>query len=330
MRWHTDLRARPEASDPWELCEAIARDHARTFFLASRFLPRHQRRAALAAYAYCRIADDLVDRATDRPPNEIDEALARWEDELIFPRHPVAIAFAQARRDFAIPIQPVRDLLTGIRMDLTGTRFATWSALYTYAYHVAGTVGLIIAPILGCTDRQALHHAAELGIAMQLTNILRDIGEDAQRGRLYLPLDEIAAFGCDPDGILLGKPGERFPELLAFQAKRARALYASAEQGLRALPPRGRLTALVASRLYAEILSEIEAIKYRVYQERAYVSTGRKVRAMPRIVVSFVRITFPSRAPHHAGKSGMPPSGWSPSSDGRWGAPSPWQGPPHE
>lgn len=294
------MSRRPEADafapDPWALCEAIAREHGRTFYLASRFLADHRRRAILAAYAYCRIADDLVDRSSGQHPGVITEALARWEDELIAPRHPVAVAFAHARRSFNIPIQPVRDLLTGIRMDLAGTRFATWAALYTYSYHVAGTIGLIVAPILGCTDRRALRHAAELGIAMQLTNILRDIGEDARRGRLYLPLDEIAAFGCDPDGILQGQPGGRFTELLALQAQRARALYASAEGGLRSLPPRGRFTALVASLLYAEILTELESANYPVYERRVYVPARHKLRAMPGVLTAFVRLTLPSRS----------------------------------
>ncbi|GIW03985.1 MAG: squalene synthase [Thermomicrobiales bacterium] len=283
------------AADPWELCEAIAREHARTFYLASRFLPRHRRRAILAAYAYCRIADDLVDCSSDYHPALVSEALARWEDELMMPRHPVAVAFAHARRVFGVPIEPVRDLFTGIRMDLAGTRFATWSALYTYSYHVAGTIGMIVAPILGCNDPTALRYAAELGIAMQLTNILRDIGEDAQRGRVYLPLDELAAFGCDVEGMLRGQPGGQFFDLLTLQAQRARALYASAERGLRALPPRSRFTALVASRLYAEILTELERANFPVFQVRAFVSPGRKVMAMPGILASFVKLARPQR-----------------------------------
>ncbi|HEY8446590.1 MAG TPA: phytoene/squalene synthase family protein [Thermomicrobiales bacterium] len=296
MQRHTDGDHPAIADDPWAVCEAIAREHGRTFFLASRFLPRRRRRAILAAYAYCRIADDLVDRSETQSPAAITAALAQWEDELIAPRHPVAIAFAHARKEFDIPVEPVRDLLTGIRMDLAGTRFADWPALYTYAYHVAGTIGVIVAPILGCSDRRAIPMAAELGIAMQLTNILRDIGDDARHGRLYLPLDEIAAFGCDPDGIMRGQPGGRFNELLALQARRARALYASAERGLRALPPRSRLTALVASRLYSEILTELERTNYPVFDTRAYVCASRKLRAAPSILASFARLTLPGRS----------------------------------
>ena len=144
--------------------------------LASRCLPPARRRGVLAAYAYCRIADDIVDAVATRGSDASAAALASWEAQLETPRHPVAIAFANARAVFSVPEQPVHDLLIGIRMDLTTTRYETWPDLRSYCYHVAGTVGLMVAPILGCRDTRALSHAAMLGMAMQLTNILRDVG----------------------------------------------------------------------------------------------------------------------------------------------------------
>jgi phytoene synthase len=270
-------------------CEEIARNHGRTFYLASRCLSPARRRAVLATYAFCRIADDIVDASPATGQDSAAAALARWQGQVERPDDPVAVAFAETRFRYAIPVQPVHDLLAGMRMDLAETRYATWADLRRYCYHVAGTVGLMVAPILGCRDPDALAHAANLGIAMQLTNILRDVGEDAQRGRLYLPLDEVAAFGCDPEAILAGRPGHRFPDLIAFQIDRARALYADARRGYRALAPSGRLTTIAASNLYAGILTEIEALDYDVLRMRAHVSPGRKLCALPGIVATFLR-----------------------------------------
>jgi len=275
----------------WARCQAIAREHGRSFYLACRCLPAPRRRAVLATYAYCRIADDIVDHAQARGPTAAAAALADWEAQLISPDDPVAVAFAATRKQFSVPIEPVRDLLDGIRMDLTTTRYATWDELRTYCYRVAGTVGLMVAPILGCRETWALDHAAALGIAMQLTNILRDVAEDARLGRLYLPLDEIIAFGCDPEAILAGRPGPRFPELMAFEVARARALYAHALLGVPALAPSGRFATLAASRLYAGILRRIELMEYDVFRTRAHVSSPRKLGTLATVGVTFVRMT---------------------------------------
>jgi 15-cis-phytoene synthase len=280
-------------SADWKRCEETARQHGRTFFLASRFLPPDRRRAILATYAFCRTADDIVDRAPQSGLDGCAIALRQWEDEITNPRDPIAVAFSDARSQFGIPSEAVHDLFTGIRMDLDRTRYATWNDLREYCYFVAGTVGVMVAPILGCREPAALTHAADLGIAMQLTNILRDVAEDADRGRLYLPLDEIADFGCDPDSILAGRPGHRFPALIAFQIRRARDLYASAERGVETLVPSGRLATLAASRLYAGILSEIEDAGYDVFCGRAYVSHSRKAMAMPGIAAAVVRLSIP-------------------------------------
>jgi phytoene synthase len=148
-----------------------------------------------------------------------------------------------------------------------------------------------VAPILGCRDAKALRHAAELGIAMQLTNILRDVVEDAQMGRIYLPLDEIEAFGCDADAILAGQPGGRFRELMAFQIDRARSLYASALRGVYALSPSGRFTTLAATKLYSGIFWEIEALDYDVYRMRAHVPAARKLRSMAVASTDFLRMS---------------------------------------
>lgn len=275
----------------WQACEAIASRQGRSFYLASRFLPPARKRAVLATYAWCRITDDIVDRAPVPGDEATAQALDAWEAELAAPEHPVARAFAAAREQFNVPVGPAHDLLTGVRMDLTPGTYATWDELRTYCFHVAGTVGLLVAPILGNDDPGADRHAADLGIAMQLTNILRDVAEDAAMGRLYLPLDEIAAFGGDPDAILAGMPCRGFRDLMAFQVARARGIYRDALAGVPALIPSGRLATLAAARLYAGILDEIEAMDHDVFQGRAFVPTSRKARLLAGASASVARMS---------------------------------------
>ncbi len=269
----------PTGSEPqeWTVCRDVARTHGRSFYLASRMLGRERRRAIHAAYAYCRIADDIVDRADgDRAATE--RALDAWEAQIERPEHPIARAFARSRADYDIPKRPVYELFDGMRADLRITRYENWADLRGYCYQAAGTVGLIVAPILGCADARALPRAAELGIAMQLTNILRDVGEDGHMGRLYLPLDELERFGVCSERLLEGRSGPEFAQLMRFQVDRARALYRSALAGVPALSPAGRVTTLLAAGLYAGILDEIERSEFDVLQRRAVVSRTSKGR----------------------------------------------------
>lgn len=279
----------------WQACEAIASSHGRSFYLASRLLSPSRKRGATATYAWCRITDDIVDRAAERGVEATREAVDAWEAELVDPNHSVALAFAVVREQFGVPSSPAHDLITGVRMDIVPGTYATWEELRTYCFHVAGTVGLLVAPILGCDDPDATRYAVELGIAMQLTNILRDVAEDAAMGRLYLPLDEIEAFGCDPEAILAGMPGPRFPELMAFQVDRARGLYRQALKGVPALVPSGRLATLAAARLYAGILDEIEAMDHDVFRGRAFVPASRKARLLAGASASVALMSMSSR-----------------------------------
>lgn len=272
----------------WRLCSAITREHGRTFYLASHFQTPARRRALHAIYAYCRIADDIVDRAASR--HEAASLLAAWEAQLDAPTHPVACTFAATREIYGIPVEPARDLIAGIRSDLQPETFVTWEDLRGYCYRVAGTVGLLTAPVLGCSRASALPCAVDLGIAMQLTNILRDVGEDARQQRVYLPSADLEAFGCTPESLLAGRPVGRFRELMAFEIARARSLYASARPGIAALSPAGQMTALAASRLYASILTRIEELDYDVFSTRATVHTRRKLGALPAVALDFARI----------------------------------------
>lgn len=279
---------------------AIARDqlrlHARTFFFGSRFLSPARRNAVTAAYAYCRVADDLVDGAAAETSAETAAALDDWERELFDPKHPIAIAFAVARRRYDIPLQPVLDLLDGMRQDLMPEWFTTWDDLGAYCYRVAGTVGLIAAPIFGCASDDALPHAVDLGIAMQLTNILRDVAEDAALGRMYLPLDDLARFGVTPERLLAGDPDGDITELMRFEIARARAYYRSGRQGIPALCPSGRLTTIAISHLYSRILERIEAQGCDPFFGRAHLTTRRKLRAMPAITADFLWLQVSSMA----------------------------------
>ena len=284
----------PAARPNWAACEAVVREYGRTFFFASRFLPSDRRRATYAAYAFCRIADDIVDRAPATGLAAAARALDAWEAELDAPTHPVAVAFAAARARYGVPAAPARDLLEGVRMDLAPRRYATWEELRVYCYRVAGTVGLIAAPILGCDDDAALASAVDLGVAMQLTNILRDVAEDAAMGRLYLPLDDLATYGCDPEAILGGRASGNLPGLVAFEIARARALYDSGRAGVPALCPAGQWTALASAHLYGKILHRIEEQGHDVFAGRAHVPTRRKLRAMPTVAAAFVGLYLPS------------------------------------
>lgn len=292
-----DLAAAPSRNSvlpDWNECARITRTHGRTFYFASLFLPPRRRRSIHSAYAFCRIADDIVDLAPTSGRETAAAALDAWEREIDTPTHPVSVAFQQARQTYGIPDLPVRDLMLGVRSDLDHHLFETWADLYLYSYHVAGTIGLISAPVLGCTDDAALPYAVNLGIAMQLTNIVRDVAEDAAMGRLYLPLEDLVAFGVDPESVLAGHPNGRFKELIAFEVERARGLYNEADIGIRSLIAPGKFTTLASSRLYAAILDAVEKQGCDPFKGRAAVPTSRKLLRVPSIYVDYFRLYLPA------------------------------------
>ncbi len=280
----------PSAEPDWQPSWDLLREHARTFSFGSRFLAIDRRNAIASAYAYCRIADDIVDQAGEVSPADVAASLDRWEAQLYWPEHPVALAFAVARRRYGIPLEPVLDLLRGMRHDLAPRAYADWDDLREYCYCVAGTIGLIAAPVFGCRDDRALIHAVDLGIAMQLTNILRDVAEDATLGRVYLPHEELARFGIDPVSLLGGAPSGDMPGLMRFQIERARGYYRSGRLGIPALGSSGQLTTIAISRLYSKILDRIEEQDCDPFHGRAHVSTRRKLRAMPLITADFLSL----------------------------------------
>ena len=271
-------------------CREIARRHSKTFYLSSLFLSAEKRRAVWAVYAFCRTADDIVDRIA--PATERLAAVDAWEVQLLAaydgnPVDPIYVALADAAARFDIPVQPALDLLRGARMDITVRRYATYTDLRQYCYLVASTVGLLVMPILGTLSDDAREYGVALGRAMQMTNILRDVGEDALMGRIYLPEEDLQRFGYAEAQLLEGTIDDRFVALMRFQIERVRAMYVEAEPGIALLNPESRYTVRLALHLYRRILNAIELNHYDVFGRRAYVPFRTKMLAA--LLVGFAR-----------------------------------------
>lgn len=265
----------------YQHCEALTARHSRTFYLASGLLPREKRRAVRALYAFCRRSDDIVDCSRDDPR----AALATWREQVLSHNlpsdDPVALAWADTCVRYAIPLSYSEQLIDGVARDLTETRYATFEELSEYCYGVACTVGLMSMHIIGFNDMHAIPHAIKLGVALQLTNILRDVREDLAMGRVYLPQQELAAFGLSADTLATVQPHAAWQAFLSFQIERTRQLYADAWPGIGLLHQDGRLAIAAAARLYQAILDDIEAHDGDVFSRRAHVSAWGKLRRLP-------------------------------------------------
>jgi len=266
-------------------CRRLTRHHARTFYFASHCLPRATRAHAYAVYGFCRWADNGVDDARDRAEATARLAHARDTLDLAYSAEPTIppglLAFRATVRERSIPRHLFDDLLDGMAMDLSIGRYPDFPSLERYCYRVAGVVGLMMTHIFGFRDRRCLPNAVALGIAMQLTNILRDVAEDLGRGRIYLPQDELAAFGVGETQLAEGRVDANFRALIRFQIARARRLYAEAEPGIpHLIGDTSRLTVRLMGRLYAGILDAIERQDGDVFRARAHVPLPRKVRTL--------------------------------------------------
>ncbi len=267
-------------------CQSVTRDHAKSFYFCARFLPRAKRRAIYAVYALCRHVDDLVDGAGDRPERDTRSLLEDWRVRLRDAKtgdHPALVAWCDASRTFGIDASHAEELMEGVLMDLSIRRYETYEDLRLYCYRVASVVGLMTSRIFGYSDERALAHAAELGEAMQLTNICRDVGEDARLGRIYIPLDELDRFGVSEAAIVEGRVDRPFVELMRFQIERARRAYRTAEPGIDMLDPECRFTVRLSSRVYEQILDRIELNGYDVLTRRAFVPLHRKLATVPAV-----------------------------------------------
>ena len=266
------------------VCRRMTRHSAKTFSFASHALPRATRAHAHAVYGFCRWADNGVDDARDLAEASTRLAQARRVLDLAHssdPLPPGLHAFRETIRACAIPRHLFDDLLDGMAMDLTITRYPDFPALERYCYRVAGVVGLMMTHVFGYRDRRCFPHAVALGTAMQLTNILRDVAEDLGRGRIYLPQDEVAAFGVTEAQLAGGIVNDNFRALMRDQIARARRVYAAAEAGISDLVgASSRLTVRLMGRLYAGILTAIERQDYDVFSSRAHVPTAQKLRIL--------------------------------------------------
>jgi phytoene synthase len=271
---------RPTVEAAYEHCENVTRRAASNFYWGFRLLPTDRRRGLTAVYAFCRAADDIA----DEPGVRTDPArlIARWRDELHAayagtPRHPIGIALADAVARFGVPREHFDAVVDGVEMDLQRTRYARWDGdLAEYCYRVASAVGLIAIEIFGYENPSARDYAVNLGLAFQLTNILRDVAEDAARGRIYLPLEDFARFGCAEDDVLAGRCTDAFRRLMAFECARAGEYYGRARFSL-AEEDRPSLAAAEAMRLiYEQLLRRVMFRRYDVFGPRVQLTRAEK------------------------------------------------------
>lgn len=265
---------------PDDYCEQKAAASGSSFYYSFRFLTPERRRAITALYAFCREVDDVVDETHD--PEVAARQLDWWRAEVdkIYagtPEHPVGIALKPVVQDFRLPREHLLEIIDGMQMDLEQARYADFKALQLYCYRVASVVGLLAAEIFGYSNRQTLKYAHDLGIAFQLTNIIRDVGEDARRGRIYLPVSELEQFNVPAKDILEARDSENFQRLMAFQIERAQKYY---DQALAQLPPEDRKSqraGLIMAAIYRQTLREVEADGCRVLTHRISLTPIRKL-----------------------------------------------------
>ena len=269
----------PDVESSYALCRDIAKEYSKTFYFASLFLPPEKRRAVWAVYAFCRTADDFAD--SSEPAADRLAAIDDWHQRLVAaydgrPDHPLMVALSDAVRNYHIPVEPALQLLAGARQDVVVRRYETYEELRRYCYLVASTVGLLVCPLLGY-ESGALKYGIELGRAMQMTNILRDIGEDSRLGRIYVPAEDLRRFHYSEARLLEGTIDRDFIALMRFQIARVRAIYEEAAPGIDLLAPSSRYTVRLALSLYRRILAEIERNGYDVFTRRAHVPIRAKL-----------------------------------------------------
>jgi phytoene synthase len=265
---------------PDEYCQKKAAASGSSFYYSFLFLPPRRRRAITALYAYCREVDDVVDEMQD--PAVARARLAWWSDEIgrLYagdPQHPVTRALAPHLSAFDIRRDSLLLVLEGMAMDLQQNRYLDYAALARYCHNVAGVVGELSAGIFGASQERTYEYARKLGLALQLTNIIRDVGEDARRGRVYLPLDELQRHGVRVADLLEGRYVEGYLPLMRLQAQRARSVYAEALATLPAADRPAQRPGLVMAAIYATLLDEIEREDFRVLHQRVALTPLRKL-----------------------------------------------------
>ena len=264
---------------PDEYCQNKAAQSGSSFYYSFLFLPPEQRKAITALYAFCREVDDVVDECSD--PSIARTKLAWWHAEVdrMFegkPDHPVTRALAPHLAERRITAVRMHAVIAGMEMDLDQSRYLDWPGLRTYCWHAAGVVGELSVGVFGYTDDKTLDYADKLGLAFQLTNIIRDVGDDARRGRIYLPIDELQRFDVKASEILNSQHSDRFEKLMQFQAQRARQYYREAMQALPEADRRNQRPGLAMAAIYHALLDEIERDGWHVLEQRVSLTPIRK------------------------------------------------------
>jgi phytoene synthase len=275
--------------------KALTAHHSRSFYVASGLLPPAKRRAIRALYAFCCVTDDIVD-GHQGDQAAVQAALAAWRQRAFAEAPPhddlVAVAWSQTRTQF--PLRYAEQLVEGVARDVDQTRYETFADLATYCYGVASTVGLMSMHIIGFTSPRAVLYAVKLGLALQLTNILRDVGEDWQRGHVYLPQEELRFFDLTETDLRAGKVDQRWRAFMQFQIARTRQLYAEAWPGIALLHNDSRFAIAAAAGIYRAILTDIAAHDYDVFNRRAFVTTWRMFRCLPGLWWSYRTLRIPT------------------------------------
>jgi len=266
--------------NPARFVSRLTRKSRSNFFYAFLCLPKPQREALYAVYAFCRIVDDAVDVGQDRAAQR--KELERWRAEIaqVFggsPEHPAAQRLQEAVKIFPIPREALQEIIAGVEMDLERSAYATFEDLYPYCYRVASAVGLCCIEIFGYTDVRAREYAVNLGVALQLTNIMRDVQPDALAGRVYLPQEDLERFSVTADDLAAGRYTPAFVRLMEYQAARARAYYERAWAALPGADQHTLFAAEIMGRTYFALLETIERRRFRVFGGRVSVPTPRKL-----------------------------------------------------
>ena len=269
---------------PDQYCQQKAVQSGSSFYYSFLYLPLEKRRAITALYAFCREVDDVVDECTDAAVAHAKLAWWRQEVAAIFseepgvkPSHPVAKALAGVAKTFNLTAGRLNEIIDGMEMDLNHNRYANFDTLRLYCYHVASVVGLCSAEIFSYHNPATLKYAQDLGLAFQLTNIIRDVGEDARRDRIYLPQDELARFGVSEEDILQSREGDNFRQLMEFQIERAESYYASAFAALPAEDRKNQLSGIIMASIYRTLLQEIKNDGCHVMRQRVSLTPLRKL-----------------------------------------------------
>lgn len=274
----------------------LTRTYSKSFYLATQFMRPAKKRDVYAVYAFCRYTDNIIDAPRSRDAAQLEREIAAWREELSTAwktgesQHPVLGIFVPVLHKYNIPLQLPLELIDGVEMDLTCHRYARFSELRHFCYHVASVVGLMMTYVFGYRDSSAFPYAEALGIAMQLTNILRDVEEDWRlRRKIYLPLDEMREYGLTEADIEAGRMSAPMRRFIQAQVERAHGFFAYADQGIPLLDRQGQAAVRAASTLYREILGEIERADYDVFSVRPVVSTSRKLHVLLRMQLDSLR-----------------------------------------